>query len=149
MEKKKTTIADKIKSLRKNKKITQAELDQMSDLPISSTSKIENGKREATAEELIRISKSLGVSLSVFSSNEDSFIYAEEVKIIQALREISFEDYKHILRTIESQVYFTSKDSGLNKKEYLQELVTSLSSMAIEDQRPRSRYAKNITRVRK
>lgn len=143
------TIADHIKSLRKIKKITQAELDQMAELPVSSISKIENGKREATAKELVRIAKSLGVSLNAFSSNEDLFVYAEEVKVIEALREIPFEDYRQIIRTIESQVYFAAKDSGSEHKEHLQNLVASLSTMTQVDQRPRSVHAKPVTRVRK
>lgn len=149
MEKKFKTISDRIKALRKTKKLTQAELDQMAGLPVSSISKIENGKRDATAEELIRISKSLGVSLNAFSTNEELFVYAEEVKVIEALREIPFEDYRQIIRTIESQVYFASKDSGSKHKEHLQDLVASLSAMTQADQRPRSVYAKQVTRVRK
>ncbi len=149
MESKLKTVSERIKALRKTKKVTQAELDQMAGLPVSSISKIENNKREATAEELIRISRSLGVSLNAFSSNEDLFVYAEEVKVVEALREISFEDYKHIIRTIESQVYFVAKDSDSKHKGHLQELVADLSSMTIQDQRPRSVYAKQVERVRK
>jgi transcriptional regulator with XRE-family HTH domain len=149
VDKKNKTIAERIKALRKTKKITQAELDQAAGLPVSSTSKIENGKREATAEELIRISKSLGTSLNAFSSNEELFVYSEEVKVIEALREINFEDYRHIIRTIESRVYFTAKDSGPKHKEHLQDLVASLSNMTEQDQRPRSHYAKEVKRVRK
>lgn len=148
MKNKHIDIASKLKVLRKAKAITQAELDVMAKLPKSSISKIENGKREATANELIRISSSLGVNLNVFSSNEDIFVYSEEVKVIEALREIPFDDYQRLIKTLEAQVYFTSKDLAKKKKEHLQELVASLSVMSSSDQRPRSHYADRI-RIRK
>lgn len=146
--KKRQNIADKLKSLRKAKELTQAELDEMAQLPKSSISKIENRKREATANELIRIAHCLGVNLNAFSSTEDVFVYAEEIKVVEALREIPFEDYQRLIKTLEAQVYFASKDVNRNKKEYLQELVASLSSMSSSDQRPRSHYADRI-RIRK
>ena len=94
----------------------------MAELPRSTISKIEKGKREATASELIRISQSLGVNLNVFSSNDSSFVYSEEVKVIEALREIPFDDYQRLIKTLEAQVYFAAKDVGKEKKEHLQEL---------------------------
>ena len=148
MKNKHISIASKLKTLRKAKAITQAELDAMAKLPKSSISKIENGKREATANELIRIANSLGVNLNVFSSSDDVFVYSEEVKVIEALREIPFDDYQRLIKTLEAQVYFTSKDVAKNKKEHLQELVASLSSLSSSDQRPRSHYADRI-RIRK
>ncbi len=148
MKKKQHDLADKIKSLRKAKEITQAELDEMAQLPKSSVSKIENGKREATANELVRIAHCLGVNLNVFSSSDDAFVYAEEIKVIEALREIPFDDYQRLIKTLEAQVYFTSKDVGKEKKEYLQELVAVLSRQSSSDQRPRSNHADRV-RIRK
>ncbi len=148
MKKNALGIAKKLKTLRMAKSITQAELDVMAELPRSTISKIENGKREATASELIRISQSLGVNLNVFSSNDPSFVYSEEVKVIEALREIPFDDYQRLMKTLEAQVYFAAKDVSKVKKEHLQELVASLSSLSSSDQRPRSQYADRI-RIRK
>jgi transcriptional regulator with XRE-family HTH domain len=148
MKKNALGISKKLKTLRMAKSITQAELDKMAELPRSTISKIENGKREATASELIRISQSLGVNLNVFSSNDSSFVYSEEVKVIEALREIPFDDYQRLIKTLEAQVYFAAKDVGKGKKEHLQELVASLSSLSSSDQRPRSHYAEKI-RIRK
>jgi len=98
--------------------------------------------------QLIRISQSLGVSLNSFSLNEEAFVYQDEIKIIQALREVEFEDYQRFIKMVEAQIYFKAKDCGSKHKEHLQNLMASLSSMTAEDLRPRSSYVKEVKRVR-
>ncbi|MBK9322415.1 MAG: helix-turn-helix transcriptional regulator [Bdellovibrionaceae bacterium] len=126
----------------------QAELDEKANLPRSTVSKIENAKREATASELVRISQILGVTLDMLVTESDSFVYREEIKVIEALREIPFDDYKRILHTIEAQVYFTSKDAQAPRRGYLEALVGSLTQLSQADRRPRSNFEdkKRITR---
>ncbi len=141
-------LTDKIKALRKAKQLTQAELDEMVGLPKSSISKIENGKREPTANELVKIANCLGVSLGVFSSTDDVFVFSEEAKVVEALREIPFDDYQRLMKTLEAKVYFASKDVNKEKKEYLQDLVAALSMLSTTDQRPRSHFAER-QRIRK
>ena len=140
-------IALKIRSLRMAKKQKQAELDEEANLPRSSISKIETGNREATASELVRIAQALGVTLDTLVSGETAFVYLEEIKVIEALREITFEDYKRILGTDEAQVYFTAKDAQGPRKQYLNDLVKVLISLAREDRRPRGRY-EEVKRIR-
>lgn len=122
------------------KNLKQADLDLEAKLPRTSISKIETGKREAAASELVRIGHALGVTLDTLVSGENAFVYLEEIKVIEALREIPFEDYKRILGTVEAQVYFTSKDAKGPRKEYLHDLVQVLINLAKEDRRPRGRY---------
>lgn len=40
------------------------------------------------------------------TGNSDGFIFSEEVKVVEALREIPFEDYKRIISMIEASVYY-------------------------------------------
>lgn len=119
----------------------QAELDERAELPRSSISKIENEKREATASELARIAQALGVTLDVLVAGKSAFVYQEEIKVIEALREIPFEDYKRILGTLEAQVYFAAKDARPPLKEHLLELVSELTHLSQADRRPRSDFA--------
>ncbi len=142
-------IADRIRSLRIAKNMKQADLDEKTELPRSSISKIENGKREATASELVRIAQALGVTLDMLVTDSDSFVYQEEMKVIEALREIPFDDYRRILRTLEAQVYFAAKDSSLARKEFLDDLVGSLTQLSQGDRRPRSHFAENKRVLRK
>lgn len=140
-------IADRIRSLRMAKSLKQADLDVAAKLPRSSISKIENGKREATASEIVRISQVLGVTLDMLVREDSSFVYSEEIKVIEALREISFEDYQRIIKMIEAQVYFASKDVSDEHKVYLKNLVTALAGLSQRDQRPRGRSS-NFKRAR-
>lgn len=119
----------------------QAELDERAELPRSSMSKIENEKREATASELARIAQALGVTLDVLVTGKSAFVYQEEIKVIEALRVIPFEDYKRILGTLEAQVYFAAKDARPPLKEHLLELVSELTHLSQADMRPRSDFA--------
>jgi transcriptional regulator with XRE-family HTH domain len=141
-------ISEKIRDLRKAKNIKQAELDTAASLPRSSISKIELGKREATADELVRIARSLGVTLDTLVSGENAFVYLEEIKVIEALREIPFEDYQRILRTLEAQVYFAAKDADGPLKQHLHDLVKALTRLSQADRRPRS-HVSNIKRIRR
>ena len=142
-------IADRIRSLRIARNVKQAELDKKTELPRSSISKIENGKREATASELVRIAQALGVTLDMLVTDSDSFVYQEEMKVIEALREIPFDDYRRILHTLEAQVYFAAKDTTPGRKEYLEGLVGSLTQLSQGDRRPRSHFAENKRVIRK
>lgn len=142
-------ISDRIRSLRMARNVKQSELDEKSGLPRSTISKIENSKREATASELVRIAQALGLTLDMLVAGSDSFVYQEEMKVIEALREIPFEDYKRILHTIEAQVYFASKDATKSRKEYLEELVGSLTQLSQGDRRPRSHFAENKRVIKK
>ena len=100
-------------------------------------SKIELGNREITTSELIRIARALGTPVDSLTGNNENYIYNEEIKIVEALREIPFEDYKRIISVLEASVYYTAKDVDDNKKAQLLDLVTSLASFVKNDQRPR------------
>ena len=134
-------IADRIRTLRIARNLKQAELDERTELPRTSISKIETGKREATASELVRIAHALGITLDMLIKGSDSFVYLDEMKVIEALREIAFADYSRILRTIEASVYFASKDAAPSRKAHLENLVGFLTQFAQEDRRPRSHFA--------
>jgi hypothetical protein len=61
--------------------------------------------------------------------------------MIEALREISFDDYRRILGTLEAQVYFAAKDAKAPLKENLLELVSQLTHLSQSDIRPHSNIA--------
>jgi hypothetical protein len=74
-------------------------------------------------------------------TGRSEFVYQEEIRVIEALREIPFEDYKQILRTLEARVYFMAKDAQSPLKEHLRELVSELTHLSQTDRRPRSDFA--------
>jgi transcriptional regulator with XRE-family HTH domain len=134
-------IAERIRTVRIARGLKQAEIDNLAGLPISSTSKIERNMREATASELVRIAQALGMTLDTLLSGKSAFVYQEEIKVIEALREIPFDDYKQILRTLEAQVYFSAKDAKPPLKDHLIDLVSELTRLSQSDIRPRSDFA--------
>ena len=134
-------IAERIRTIRIARGLKQAEIDNLAGLPSSSTSKIERNMREATASELVRIAQALGMTLDTLLSGKSAFVYQEEIKVIEALREIPFDDYKQILRTLEAQVYFSAKDAKPPLKEHLIDLVSELTRLSQSDIRPRSDFA--------
>lgn len=141
-------LANRIRSIRISRGLKQSELDERAQLPMTATTKIERGLREATASELIRIAQALGMTLDMLVAGKSEFVYKEEIKMIEALREVPFEDYKRILGTIEAQVYFAAKDARPPMKEHLLELVSELTRLSQSDRRPRSDFA-NRKRIRK
>lgn len=136
-------IGERIRQARLAKKMKQSDLDTDANLPRSSVSKIELGNREITTPELMRIARALGTPIDSLTGDGQSFVYNEEIKIIEALREIPFEDYKRIISMVEASVYYTAKDVNDSKRHQLLDLVTSLASFVKNDQRPRP-IQKNI-----
>lgn len=136
-----TYIANRIKDVRKSRGLKQSELDERAELSKAATTKIERGLREATASELVRIAKALGVTLDTLATGKTDFVYQEELKVVEALRTIPFEDYKRILGMVEAQVYFSAKDTDEQTKEYLLSLVTELAYLSQADRRPRADFA--------
>lgn len=134
-------IASRIKAVRLSRGLKQSELDERANLSKAATTKIERGLREATASELVRIAKALGVTLDTLATGKTDFVYQEELKVVEALRAIPFEDYKRILGMVEAQVYFSAKDTDEQTKEYLLSLVTELAHLSQVDRRPRSDFA--------
>ncbi len=148
MQNDQTYLANRIRSIRISRGLKQSELDERAELPMTATTKIERGLREATASELVRIAQALGMTLDMLVMGKSEFVYKEEIKIIEALREVPFEDYKRILETIEAQVYFAAKDARTPLKEHLLELVSELTRLSQSDRRPRSDFA-DRKRIRK
>lgn len=140
-----TQIGERIKKARLAKQMKQSDLDTDAQLTSTAISKIERGSREITMSELVRIARALGTSIDSLTGNTDGFIYNEEIKIVEALREIPFEDYKRIISMIEASVYYTAKDAEPIKKNSLLDLVSNLASFLKYDQRPRP-IDKNINK---
>ena len=148
METNRSHISERIRASRKAKRLTQAELDAAAGLPTSSISKVESKKRELTAAEFLRVSQVLAIPLDSLAGRDATHVYSEEAKVVEALREIPFEDYKRILVQIEASIHFLSKDKDPDTKAELGEMVVALNKLAKEDTRPRSRF-QNVKRVRK
>ena len=148
METNRNDISERIRVSRRAKRLTQAELDTAAGLPTSSISKVESKKRELTANEFVRVSDVLAIPLDSLAGREAICVYSEEARLIEALREIPFEDYKRILLQIESSLHFLSKDKEPEVQRELREMVFTLSKLATEDSRPRSQF-QEIKRVRK
>ena len=143
------TVANKIKELRMARGLKQADVDAHADLPMNSTSKIERGLRNATADELIRISKTFSVPLDAFSGESTAYVSREEVRVVEALRELSFVEYRDLLRKVEARIYFKAKDAFGKEKIELGALVSALRQMSESDLRPRTNIAGSIKERRK
>lgn len=137
-------IGERIRKARLAKKMKQSDLDEDAELPRSTISKVELGNREITTNELIRIARALGTPIDSLTGSNDSFIYSEEIKVVEALREIPFEDYKRIISMLEASVYYTAKDVDESKKHQMLDLVSNLATFIKFDQRPRP-IQRNIT----
>ena len=138
MKKPEFSLGERLKELRVARGIRQSDLDLEAGLPTSSISKIEAGRRQVTAEELIPLSKALSVPPEVLLSDDTEFIYKDEIEIIKALREISFKDYKNFLVDLEAFTYYKAKGTKRKElKKYLLSIVDSLRKLQLRDNRPR------------
>lgn len=130
-------IAQKIKRLRVEKRMSQQELDGICEFTISTIAKIENHKRNVLSVELIRIASALGVGTSFFLEREGVMATCEELLIIEALRRISFENYQILVSHLESDLYFKAKTEKQEAKKKTKKLVVNLSRLRVQDLRPR------------
>lgn len=96
----KTHIADRLRELRKERGIRQKELDQLIGLPVTSISKIERGKREATAVEIVQICSVFGVTVQSFLDPDSPVVFVNEAKLVEAMRTMPAEDYDLIIDQI-------------------------------------------------
>jgi transcriptional regulator with XRE-family HTH domain len=131
-------IGTRIRKVRVAKNIRQSDLDIEAKLPRGTISKIELGYREATVVELVQIAHVLGTNIDSLISEKNMFVSDEEVKVIEALRELDFDEYQRVIRIVEGALYFTAKYDEAEKKEFKLSLVQSLARMGTNDMRPRS-----------
>jgi transcriptional regulator with XRE-family HTH domain len=126
----KSAISQQIKDLRLGRGLKQSDLDHIAGMPKNSTSKVERGERELSAEELVRIAGGLGLSLDSFTASSSLVVSANEAILIRAMRELSIEDCQQILRTVEARLYYQSKDAQGTKKIHLKTFVSELSAIS-------------------
>ena len=131
-------FGSKIRELRISKKITQNELDKLANLPATSVAKIEQGRRQVEANELIYIANAMSVSVHWFFPDQQIHVSSEEIDILEALRIVKFEKYKTLMKTLEAAIYFKAKEVKPEKKKKLTELVVKLSRLGLSDHRPRA-----------
>lgn len=133
-----TLIGKRIREVRLAKGLKQTALNDLAELPINSVCKIERGHREPSTPELLRIARALSTTIDFLTNASSTFVCTEEIKVIEALRVLKYEDYKRIIRTIEAQIYFDAKDVGDSRKHYIHGLVSELTRLSSTDLRPRS-----------
>ncbi|MBY0316997.1 MAG: helix-turn-helix domain-containing protein [Bdellovibrionales bacterium] len=131
-------LAQKIKTLRMEKKISQQELDRMCEFTISTIAKIENQKRKVLALELSKIASHLGVSSSIFFEEEGLMASCDELLVVRALRHISFENYQILVSHLESDLYFKAKAEKQETKKKIKKLVVDLNRLRVQDLRPKA-----------
>lgn len=138
MKKSEIDFGSKIRELRISKKITQNELDKLANLPATSTAKIEQGRRQVEANELMQIANALSVSVHWFFPDQQIHIAPEEIDVLEALRIVAFDKYKRIITSLEADIYFRAKEVRPEKKKKFSELVVKLSRLGLSDHRPRA-----------
>ena len=142
-------IIKRIRALRISKKLKQKELNALANLPDNTICKIENGVRELTAAHLLSIAKALRVTTDSLLNTDDEYIFKQEVRIVQALREVQFEDLRTFLVRLEGDLYYASKNAEPERKQYLDSIVKDLIGMAKHDFRARAIMNDEVTRVRR
>lgn len=82
-------IKDRIKNLRKEKKLTQTELGNLTSLSIKSISTIETGRSDLSTEQLKALSSFFNVSADYLLTGKERTgeISEEEMEILNVLRE--------------------------------------------------------------
>lgn len=98
------TISERIKSLRKEKGLNQAELGEKTGITRRSISTIENGETDPSATQITAISKFFNVSTEYLlnGKEEESTISTTEQEIIQLVRKDS-EIKETLLKILETK----------------------------------------------
>lgn len=86
-------IGNKIKALRKSKKLTLKEVSEQTDLSISFLSQVERKKSSLTLESLKKISEVLGVNPSFFFSEEEDNPTSPVIRGIINEKDLSFTHF--------------------------------------------------------
>jgi len=103
----KSDIATKLKALRKNKKVTQAELAEVLNVHRSTVANYELNRRTPSLEELKKISNFFGVGLDYFgtSTSDESFEISSRVIAYFKNNEFSIEDKTELFNDILTAYY--------------------------------------------
>ena len=79
----KKVVGEKVRQARVLKKMTLKDLSEMTSIKLPTLSRIENGKRDVTFNEIIAISKSTKKPISFFFENEGNHKEDENYKILE------------------------------------------------------------------
>ena len=131
-------IAERIRLSRKSREMTQTKLGEWAGLSGITISKIELGIRNIAADELIRISRALGINFDFLIDEKGYLLFDRDKNIIEALRVIPFEDYKRIIKDLESTLYSIATAHKGKEHQQLLEMVADLSLLTHSEHRPRS-----------
>ncbi|WP_227766386.1 helix-turn-helix domain-containing protein [Zhaonella formicivorans] len=94
-------IGERLRTLRKVKKISANKLAKMLNVDPSTISKIENSSSMPSIELLSRACNALGVTLSDFFSEDQSLMSPKTQKLIEKISELSDESIEHLEKQAE------------------------------------------------
>lgn len=66
-----TSLAERLRSIRKTRGLTQAELGSVAALPAAAVSHLETGRQEPTLKTILRLADALGVSIDYLAGRTD------------------------------------------------------------------------------
>lgn len=118
----KFNFSNKVKRIKKEKELTQAELSKLLNCSLSKIAMLETSKREPVKEDLLRISEFFNVSVDYLlgKTSIENYITTDEIsKIIKSYESLPKEAQEHINSYIEFLV-------DRYKNEYLEQFTPAL-----------------------
>ncbi|MBQ8460085.1 helix-turn-helix transcriptional regulator [bacterium] len=100
----KKQLGQKIKEIRKRKKVTQEKLAEVIDVDFGYISKLEVGQNYPSIQTLDKIADALGVNISEFFININESEIDSEKEILNILKTLSDKE-KHLLYKIAKSIY--------------------------------------------
>lgn len=124
---------EKLKNLRIEKGLTTYELSEMTDIPQSTISKMENNKRKLDADSLAKLANALKVSISEFFDDSitatDNDIKHWDEKYKNLKEDTYEEDFDEETRAIARDM----KNLSPNKKKLLKDLIKTMTEAGDEE----------------
>lgn len=134
-------IGDRLKTLRQNKGLTQAQLADNIGIPRTTYANYETNKREPKIEVLNKIAEQLGITIddiltkNFINKDNDDRLYVLSLKIFELVPLYSFEEIEEAIeitkKRIEAGQFIVSNDK-LNKNDKLDLLVGAFSASDFE-----------------
>ena len=133
MNEQRKTIANKIRELRKSKKLTQEDLAKKAHLERSVIAKIEGCVREISAIELAKIAQVFRVNMNALIYRVPVFAGDVEESIVEALGLLPNSKKKRVIDILKADLFIKVKKSKGEVKKKYRELKRNLSELQIED----------------
>lgn len=134
-------IGDRIKTLRLNRGLTQAQLADSIGIPRTTYANYETNKREPKLEVLNKIAEQLGVTIddiltkNFINKNDDDRLYLLSLKIFELVPLYSFEEIEEAIKITKKRIeagQFIVSEERMNKNEEIDTLIGLFSGKSCQ-----------------